>query len=223
MAKYVMYKSATEILFPPKNKGSIINYDKNIELLIEDGYKELIEVERPQTNRFYHIEYVETDVISETIIYDETQEEADLRDLENAKSAKISENDTKRDNALNQGVEYREVLFDSDTDQKVNLLAIVSTMNDEDDIAPEGASAHVAENAYLDESSSLPSAALSKIVWFGMDNQPLECTKQDLINIGSLITQLHAFCWSKNAQIKGLISAAQSIAEVEEIDIDYRL
>ena len=114
--------------------------------------------------------------------------------LQKAKDNKIQENDTARDNALLQGVVYQDVLFDSDTDQKVNLLAIVSTMGDED-----------------------------TIVWFGMDNVPLECGKQDLINIGGLITQLHTFCWGHNAEIKQAINDALTVEEVNEIIIDYTL
>ena len=72
-------------------------------------------------------------------------------------------------------------MFDSDTDQKVNLLATVTAMADED-----------------------------TIVWFGMDNKPLKCTKLDLINIGGLITALHSFCWNKNAEIKEQINEAQT-------------
>lgn len=112
--------------------------------------------------------------------------------LERAKESKISENDTKRDSALNGGVVYKEILFDSDTDQKVNLLATVGEMSDED-----------------------------TITWYGMDNAPLECTKLDLINIGGLITALHTFCWNKNAYLKTLIHNAETIEEVEAIVIDY--
>ena len=114
--------------------------------------------------------------------------------LEQAKETKIKENNVKRDEALNGGVTYKEVLFDSDTDQKVNLLATVSAM---------------------DETQT--------IVWYGMDNQPLECTKEDLINIGGLITLLHSFCWNKNAEIKAEISEAETIDEVENIIISYEM
>ncbi len=114
--------------------------------------------------------------------------------LKQAKQAKIQENDLKRDEALNQGIMYKDVLFDSDTDQKVNLLAIVSTMQEED-----------------------------IITWFGKDNQPLECNKEDLINIGGLITQLHTFCWNKNAEIKALINEAETIEDVESVVIDYTM
>ena len=115
---------------------------------------------------------------------------ADL--LVQAKQAKIAENDNVRDEALNAGVTYKNVLFDSDTDQKVNLLAVVTTMGDEE-----------------------------TIVWFGKDNQPLVCAKEDLINIGGLITQLHSFCWNKNAEIKAEINYAETIEEVEAIEINY--
>ena len=114
--------------------------------------------------------------------------------LQNTKQAKISQNDIARDEALNAGVTYKDVLFDSDTDQKVNLLAVVTTMGDEE-----------------------------TIVWFGKDNQPLVCTKEDLINIGSLITQLHSFCWNKNAELKAEINYAETIEEVEAIIIDYTM
>lgn len=113
-------------------------------------------------------------------------------ELNKAKQAKIFENDKARDEALNQGVVYEGVLFDSDTDQKVNLLAIVSTMGDED-----------------------------TITWFGKDNIPLLCTKEDLINIGGLITQLHSYCWTKNAEIKEAINGATTIEEVNNVDVDY--
>lgn len=120
--------------------------------------------------------------------------EYDALMLEKAKESKIGENDTKRDSALNGGVVYKEVLFDSDTDQKVNLLATVGAMGDED-----------------------------VITWYGMDNVPLECTKLDLINIGGLITALHTFCWNKNAYLKTLIHNAATVEEVEAIVIDYTI
>lgn len=123
-----------------------------------------------------------------------TIEEYNAQQLDKAKQAKMQENDTARDEALNAGVTYKDVLFDSDTDQKVNLLATVSMMSDDD-----------------------------VITWYGKDNQPLICTKQDLLNIGSLITQLHSFCWNKNAEIKALIDNAESIEDLEKININYEL
>ena len=118
--------------------------------------------------------------------------ELDKIRLDNAKADKIAINDELRDEALLQGVEYQNVLFDSDTDQKVNLLATVGMMSDSD-----------------------------TIVWYGMDNQGLLCNKQDLSNIGLLITELHSFCWGNNAYIKEQISQAETMEELEAIEISY--
>lgn len=112
--------------------------------------------------------------------------------LEQAKSDKIALNDGLRDTALLSGVEYQNVLFDSDTDQKVNLLATVNMMSDTD-----------------------------TITWYGMDNQGLLCTKTDLMAIGGLITELHSYCWNLNAYIKEQINNAQTMAELDEIEINY--
>lgn len=112
--------------------------------------------------------------------------------LEKAKADKIALNDELRDNALISGVTYKDVLFDSDTDQKVNLLAIITTMPDDDNI-----------------------------VWFGMNNEPLMCSKADLIAIGELITELHAYCWMRNAEIKQEIAEAETMEQLNEVDISY--
>lgn len=112
--------------------------------------------------------------------------------FEQAKSDKIALNDELRDTALSSGVTYQNVLFDSDTDQKVNLLATVSNMVETD-----------------------------TILWYGMDNKGLLCTKADLMAIGGLITELHSFCWNMNAHIKEQIEGAQTIEELERIEISY--
>ena len=140
----------------------------------------------------YNLDKVEETNKKYVLVEDEYVLENDIKAVNQAKELKIQENDIARDVALNQGVLYKGVLFDSDTDQKANLLGVILTMNDED-----------------------------KIEWFGMDNKPLECTKEDLMNIGGAITALHSFCWNKNAEIKAEISEAETIDEVNEIVIDY--
>lgn len=72
-----------KIEFAPQNKGAVINYNTNLELMIADGYKLFVEAERPVTNRMYHIEYAETaSEITEVIAYDETQAQADAREAQ---------------------------------------------------------------------------------------------------------------------------------------------
>lgn len=108
------------------------------------------------------------------------------------KQDKIMLNDELRDSALYGGVTYQNVLFDSDTDQKVNLAETVRDMSETD-----------------------------TITWFGMDNTALLCTKADLLAIGEEIRNLTKFCWGMNAYYKDLINQAETIEEVEAIEINY--
>ncbi len=114
--------------------------------------------------------------------------------LNKAKEIKITENDSARDTALNRGVVYKNVLFDSDTDQKANLTGAILQMND-----------------------------TGTVEWFGMNNDSLVCTKEDLLNIGGLITELHSFCWNKNAEIKTAINEAITTEQLEGVNIDYEV
>lgn len=191
MTKYAKLINEKTIEFPPKNKDGVSNYDLNIPLLIEDGYKEFVEAEK-QIGVAYDITYKQTKTKVKEIATPITPDPAEL--LKQAKEQKILENDTARDIALNQGVNYKGILFDSDTDQKANIIAMVFGMDEE-----------------------------QTVTWFGMDNQALECTKEDLENIGGLIIQLHSFCWTKNAMTKDLINNASTVEEVEAIVIDYTL
>ena len=113
-------------------------------------------------------------------------------ELNNKKEELIAENDRLRDEKLLEGVIYNNVLFDSDTDQKTNLLATYQMLSDED-----------------------------TITWYGKDNKALLCTKNDLLAIGNLIIQLHSYCWNMNAYIKEQIENAQNLEELENIIINY--
>lgn len=112
--------------------------------------------------------------------------------LEQKKQELIVKNDRLRDEKLLEGVTYNNVLFDSDTDQKTNLLATYQMLSDED-----------------------------TITWYGKDNKALLCTKNDLLAIGNLIIQLHSYCWNMNAYIKEQIENAQNLEELENVIINY--
>ena len=113
-------------------------------------------------------------------------------ELNNKKEELIAENDRLRDEKLLEGVTYNNVLFDSDTDQKTNLLATYQMLSDED-----------------------------TITWYGKDNKALLCTKQDLLAIGKLIVQLHSYCWNMNAYIKEQIENAGTLEELLKIEVVY--
>lgn len=115
--------------------------------------------------------------------------------LNEAKKIKLSENIKKRDERLNAGIMYKNILFDSDTDQKVNLMAMASFMADDD-----------------------------TITWLGKNNQPLNCTKEDLLNIGNLIVQLTSAIWGSDGLNQYYINAINDCSTVEQVNnivIDY--
>ena len=48
-----------KLMFAPKNKGPVLNYNTNVELMTQDGYKLFVPDKKPTTNRLYHVEYNE--------------------------------------------------------------------------------------------------------------------------------------------------------------------
>ena len=62
------------LVYPPKNKGNILNYDVAEEFLIADGYKVLIEGIKEEGKK-YHESYEETDDAIIQIFTEYTQEE----------------------------------------------------------------------------------------------------------------------------------------------------
>lgn len=134
-------------------------------------------------------------------IWDENQNKPiidlsyEQRMLDEAKKNKLSENIKKRDERLNAGIIYQNILFDSDTDQKVNLLAMADMMTESD-----------------------------TIIWLGKENHPLNCTKQDLLNIGNLIVQLTSAIWGSEGLNQYYINAINNCSTVEAVNnivIDY--
>ena len=116
------------------------------------------------------------------------------KELAEAKITKLQENINKRDARLIAGVTYKNILFDSDQDQKINLSAIASTMSDTD-----------------------------TITWYGKDGvSSLNCTKTDIEAIGKLIIALTQDVWSNlNPAYINKINACKTIEELNEIEIDY--
>lgn len=162
----------------------IVNYNHN------NGYKihEIVE-----ENKIWALLPNEIwDETQNTPIIDVTYEQKLLNE---AKKNKLNENIKKRDERLNAGVMYQNILFDSDTDQKVNLMAMVDMMNENDTIS-----------------------------WLGKENHPLNCTKQDLLNIGNLIVQLTSAIWGSEGLNQYYINAINNCSTVEAVNnivIDY--
>ena len=156
------------------------------EILYKLGYDNVL----PCPNDFERGKYI---VVDRELVLNPNWEEEQLA---KAKENKFKENETIRDEFLVSGVIYRDILWDSDIEQKLNISVQVANMSDED-----------------------------TVVWVAMDGvTSLECTKQDLLNIGMLLTQMTAYVWQyKNPEIKVAIANAQTLEELEAIEIVYSL
>lgn len=144
--------------------------------------------------------YVEIDVIMCNdniwrLVSEVESEEFKAKELEEAKVLKHAENIQKRDERLRAGVEFKGVMFDSDTDSKVNIMGAVSTLPDD-----------------------------AVVGWNSMDNQTVILTKAELNELGGLLVTLTSLIWGENGlnvQFINAINAAQSLEEVAAIEIDY--
>lgn len=124
-------------------------------------------------------------------------EEYKAKELENAKALKFAENIEKRNERLNAGVLYKGVMFDSDTDSKVNIMGAVATLPDE-----------------------------AVVGWNSMDNQTVELTKVELNELGGLLVALTSLIWGENGlnvQFINAINSAQTIEELGAIEINYNI
>ena len=103
--------------FPPKNKDNIINYRYNIEKLIEDGYKEVVESEKPTE---YCEEYYTQ---SKTKIFQKWRDITEQVFIEK-KAAKFKENEDKAEEAEKNGaVQFKEAFFETNSNTASNLMA----------------------------------------------------------------------------------------------------
>lgn len=108
MKKYAKLEENGSIVFAPRNKNGVINYNLNENLLKADGFKEFIEIEKPTNTRKYKITYAETEnYIKETINFLETEEEYQIRNANentqieiNSLLSSINDLDFKRIRAL---------------------------------------------------------------------------------------------------------------------------
>lgn len=76
------------LIYPPKNKGNILNYDIAEEFLIADGYKILVEGTKEEGKK-YHESYEETDDAIIQIFTEYTQEEYEEEAREKAQEERL--------------------------------------------------------------------------------------------------------------------------------------
>lgn len=115
--------------------------------------------------------------------------------LEIAKSFKLEENKQKRDAYLVGGIEYKGVIFDSDTDSKVNIMGALSTLADD-----------------------------AAVGWNSMDNETVILTKAELAQLADLLIQMTSNVWGEqglNITYINAVNAAQTLEELDSIIIEY--
>lgn len=196
---YVKFISNLEIQEAPQNYKGIINYNLDIERLIQDGYKVLIPVVIPEhINRLFHIEYVENiDNIEEIIVYEETQEEADERELESAKENKKQEALNKAyDFEQNGSVEYKNCVFEMSLSNRQNLK---------------------------DTEEALTELGEQSTYWNDKNDEIIELTVEDIkyIRLNLILARVQILWINQYPYYKNLIDEATTVDEVEDIEIDY--
>lgn len=176
-----------QIIYPEVNKDNVCNYNLATDLLIVDGF---VDVDEYLINIFNEGKAK----IIEGKIVDITQtDEYKERILFQTKQVKLKENEAKRYAKLVGGLTYKNILFDSDTDQKANLMYALASMNDSD-----------------------------TITWYGINNDSLVCTKSDLLSLGQLIQELTSYVWGDlNPKYVNAINNASSIDELNALNIEY--
>lgn len=119
MTKYAKLISETQNEFAPKNKGSIINYNLNIQAMKADGYKEFVEAEK-EVGKAYTITYKETkNKITEIATEIVPDPEAEL---EYAKKMKLDEAlSLAYDRQENGWVEFKGSRFEMNESNRNNL------------------------------------------------------------------------------------------------------
>ena len=105
---YAKFINESTIELPPKNKGSVVNYNNNERLLIADGYKPLIKYENIISGRLYSKSYTQDETnIYEHINYIESEEDFikrteqnEIQNQINRLNAEINDLDIKRIRAV---------------------------------------------------------------------------------------------------------------------------
>lgn len=199
---YAKFISEIEIEFPPKNKGSIINYDKNVELLIQDGYKEFIEAHK-EPGKAYAITYQET----ETQIFEiavEIPEPTPEEILANAKKERKQEASDKAKYFIESG----EALYEFKKNKHIEAT--------DGNIGKFTAYALAFITGQLQPTDT--------VVWNTKEDETVELNQQQVLQILIGLGQIQAYVWTvRYPEFLEEIDKAKTVEEVNAIIIDYTI
>lgn len=107
---------AGNLIYPPnvcvRAEGTVVGYSMRTDLLIEDGWKELVDAEQPDNIRLWRSEWVEKETTIEKVWSErEPTEEEIAIDLRNKEEQLANNRRTARTEALKQG--YRDAYADA--------------------------------------------------------------------------------------------------------------
>lgn len=115
--------------------------------------------------------------------------------LAQAKALKLDENKQKRDERIARGVAFKGERFEIDADNKINLYATMMTMSEGE-----------------------------TVLWSSADNAVVELSYSDVNELYALIMTVTEVIWAPaglNTNYLSQIQAAQTLEELENINIDY--
>lgn len=200
MKKYAKLINETAIEFAPKNKGSIINYNLNIEAMMVDGYKPFIPAEK-EIGKAYNITYKETaDAIEE--IAEEIPQPTPEELLEQAKKEKSKEASLKAFEYIQSG----KALFEFELDKHIE--------------ATDGNIAKMTAYALAYIAGQL--APDDTVVWNTDESETVELTQADVSQILNGLGAIQADIWTiRYPEYLSQIALAETIDEVNAIIIEY--
>lgn len=117
--EYVKYIDKKHIKYPPTNYNFISNYDKNIPLLIKDGYKPLYIIKKNKTDNYNLSYYLHDDRIE--CIYEDVINDISFDELKNNK---LKELEIYKNNQLKKFIKYDNDYFDLQNSINMCLMKI---------------------------------------------------------------------------------------------------
>lgn len=187
---YAKFINETTIEAAPSYKDGIFNYNLNIEQMSIDGYKEVIEINNPDSMKMPTIKYTEKDNKIEKE-YIETYVEPTLEDLKRQKHDEIND---MRDKTEQGGFEYLDKVFDSDPISCQRMSCAAQAMQ----------AAAMVEDVPV-------------ITWTCKDNTTIDLNAQQLMGLVVALAEWSNSCHVKATTLKQQVENAQSKEELDKI------
>lgn len=194
--QYAKLISETQVEFPPKNKGPIINYNLNEELLKADGYKLFIPAEK-EIGKSYTITYTETATKIIEVATEIPQPTPEER-LAQAKERKYQE-------ALEKANDYldNEAMFE--LEENVHIEATKENMN-----------------TMATAAIAIEKGLMSVQPWTSKEDTLIELNEEECLSVSMGIGEIQSRIWNNQfLSYKTQIDSAKTIEEVEAILISY--